>query len=132
MTNGFEDIRIVSIDVSASSRTFPASVLMNIVFNLSSTAPGEWSSIFNFRWSNHIYVMKRGAHICAHHLEICCVPEELESFHLPELKAIITETNQVYRQFLARERHFAAGESARTILDKDKLLEALTKNIKFE
>ena len=132
MTNGFEDITIVSINVSASSHTFPASVLMNIVFNLSSTAPGEWSSIFNFRWNHRIYVMKRGAHICADHLEICCAPEELETFHMPELKAVIAGTNQVYRQFLAKERQYEPGQSAKTNLDKDKLLQDLTKNINFD
>jgi len=132
MTDGFADIRIVSVDVSASSRTFPASVLMNIVFKLSSTAPGEWASIFNFRWNNHLYIMKRGAHTCANHLEICCVPEEMEAHHLPQLKAIIAETNRVYHQFLAQEGQYEAGQSAKANLDKDNLLQDLMKNIEFD
>ena len=132
MTNVFEDLRIVAIDVSASCPAIPPSNLVNIVLTLSGSAPDDWSAYFNVRWNSHIYILKRAAHICANHLEICCVPKELEAFHLPELKAVIAETNQVYRQFLPKEREYEAGQFAKLNLDKDMRLQDLMKNIKFD
>ncbi|MFA5924797.1 MAG: hypothetical protein WC856_26520 [Methylococcaceae bacterium] len=121
MTKEFKAINIVSLDDTASSSSDPNSTLVNIVLNLSSSAPHEWASYFNERWQSHIYMMKRRASVSGNRLNIYCVPEELQNDHLPELKTIIEETNQAYRQFLAQKERVAATEMAKNETEKAKL-----------
>jgi len=131
MAAKFEDIKIVSLDESRSKSTDPTSALMNIVLNLSASAPHEWASYFNDRWQSHIYMAKRRARILGAHLEICCVPDELQREHVPELKKIIDETNQAYRQFLAKEQQAEETYAAKAAAERAKL-EDLKKTLKFD
>lgn len=131
MTREFTEIKIVSLDDTASRSSDPNSALVNIVLNLSSSAPNEWASYFNERWQSHIYMMKRHARVSGSRLEICCVPEDLQSDHLPELKIIIAETNQAYSQFLAQKERVAAAEAAKNETEKAKLRD-LKNSIKFD
>ncbi len=132
MANEFMDIKIVSLDDTATSRSTESnSALVNIVLNLSLSAPHELESYFNDCWQSHIYMMKRRAIVSGKRLEIYCVPEELQSDHLPELKKIIAETNQAYRQFLDQKERVAAAEVAKDETEKAKLRN-LKNSIKFD
>lgn len=131
MSNSFEDIKIVAIDENASGGRDPHSALIDVVLTLSRDAPGEWANYFNERWHQHIYMVKRNASVSGNRLEIRCVPDELEKDHIPELKKIIQETNQAYRQHISQEQQAAQKEAARVVADKEAILN-LKKNIKFD
>jgi len=103
---------------------------MNIVLNLSASAPHEWASCFNSCWRSHRYMRKRRATISGKRLEIFCVPDELEKDHLPELKKIIAETNQIYRKFLEANQQAEAARNAKVAAEQEKLAN-MKKSIKF-
>lgn len=99
MSATFEDIEITGIDDKASSRPDSRMALFDIVLTLSKSAPYEWSEYFDALWQRHIYMMKRSASVSGNRLTIHCVPDELEQYHLPELKRVIAEVNQEYGRF---------------------------------
>jgi hypothetical protein len=102
----FTDIKIKALD-DAASGPFGEGALMRLVLRLSQSAPGPWSEYFNERWAGHIYGAKRRAAVFGDKLEIVCMPDELESDHLPELNNVIAETNEAYKKYIAdryRER----------------------------
>lgn len=127
----FEDIRIVGMDDESSSKRDPHLALFDIVLDLSGGAPPEWAQYFNARWDQHFYMMKREASVSGSRLTICCVPDELEKSHLPELKKVIDETNQKYKQYLESKR--AAQQHADQIeQEKRDKLRDLKNNLKFD
>lgn len=112
MSKEFEDIKISGLDDQSSQRVDPRSAIFRMVLELSSSAPSEWSQYFNDRWKQNFYMMKRRAHVSGGRLEIECVPEELESDHLPQLKKVIAETNQAYRQYHTARQQQREAEDA--------------------
>lgn len=103
MSGEFVDIKIVALDDAASGPSGEGA-LLRLVLKLSQSAPTAWSRYFNEAWSQHLYMMKRRASASGDRLEIVCMPEELESDHLPELKKIVDETNQAYRRFATEQK----------------------------
>jgi hypothetical protein len=99
----FTNIEIVGIDEEASSRASgPHCVIFEIVLKLSASAPSDWSNYFNQSWLQHIYMMKRRAHSSGPRVTIFCPPDEFENHHLPQLNAVIAETNNAYQSHLAK------------------------------
>lgn len=99
----FEDITIVGINNSASSRADSQSALFDLVLKLSASAPREWSNYFNERWEQEFYMMKRHAEASGSRITITCVPSELEEDHLPHLNSVIAETNNAYRAYIGKK-----------------------------
>ena len=130
MTVEFEDIRITGVDTDASGGGDDSSALVDVVMTLSKSTPADWASYFNARWQQHIYMMKRDAWVSGNHLTIHCVPDELENDHLPELKKIVDETNQRYKEHLAQRERDAQRERERADARKAELDKL--KNIKFD
>ncbi|MBX3628045.1 MAG: hypothetical protein KF892_23755 [Rhizobacter sp.] len=131
MAQEFVDIKISAFDDQSSHRVDPRSAIVRMVLELSSSAPPEWSRYFNERWEQNFYMMKRRAHVSGRRLEIECVPEELESDHLPQLKKIISETNQAYRQYHAARQQQREAEEARKEADSAKMSE-FKKKLSFD
>jgi len=131
MNTEFDDIKIVSLDDNASYKSDQRSALMHVALCLSASAPSEWSDYFNQRWKQHFYMMKRSASVSGNRLEIYCVPEELKSDHLSELKKIISESNHAYRQNLVHAQHKAATQAAAETADREKLT-AIKASLKFD
>jgi hypothetical protein len=104
MAQQFEDIKIRSFDVTSSRSLDPKSELMELVFVLSAAAPEEWADRFNASWKCQIYSMKREANISGQKLYIRCVPEELETDHLPEINSVIADTNVFYCDLLNKRQ----------------------------
>lgn len=102
MANEFQGIRMVSMDESVSLRPNPNTGLYDVLFKLSIPAPDEWADYFNTRWDQHLYTAKRRATVSGSNLEICCVPDELNKYHMPELLKIIAETNNAYKAMLPK------------------------------
>ena len=130
MSKEFEDIRIISMDDAASRRTDPNLALVNIVLNLSSSAPHEWASYFNQLWQQHIYMMKRKAQVSGKRLEIYCVPDELQENHIPELNKVINETNVAYKTYLSNQAQQKAVKDAQEAAEREHL-KRIKDNLKF-
>jgi hypothetical protein len=126
----FEDIKIVSMDDSASYRPDPNLAMFNIVLNLSSSAPYGWTNYFNQRWPQHLYMMKRKATVSGSKLEIYCVPDELEKDHIPELNKIISEVNIAYRAFLIKQTQQEAMQKTQEASERE-LLKSIKSNLKL-
>lgn len=65
------------------------------------------------------------------HLEIYYVPDELQKEQIPELNKIISETNQVYRQYIMRMQHEANAQAAKDADEMAKLAE-IKSTLKFD
>lgn len=113
MSSEFEDIRIVAMDDEASYKSEPNTQMINVVLNLSASAPHEWASYFNSRWQHHFYMMKRRASVSGKRLEIYCVPEELQQ-HIRELNKVIAETNAAYQ---SHTQQIQAAEAERATVE---------------
>jgi hypothetical protein len=100
------------------------------VLELSSSAPYEWAKYFNERWQQHFYMMKRHARVIGNRLEIECLPDELESDHLTELKKVVEETNKAYGQYHAARVRATEQKHQREADDANKLKE-LKSRLKF-
>ena len=103
LSGGFTDIRIKDLDDAASGPSGQGA-LVRVVLRLSPSAPTAWANYFNDRWQQQFYMSKRHANVFGDKLEIICMPHELESDHLPELKKVIAETNDAYRRYVAKQR----------------------------
>ena len=120
----FEDITIIGVDEKSSSRIDSQSALFNIVLNLSASAPWEWANYFNELWRHEFYMMKRNAEASGSRITITCVPDELESDHLPHLLRVIAQVNSAYRSHVAKSQ---AHEEARKLREREDA--ALLQNI---
>ena len=133
--SNFQDIKIVGMDETASKRPDPNKSRYDIVLTLSASAPSEWSEYFNKRWADYIYGMKRNAYVYGSKLTIHCAiedaPEDLEQDHLPELKKIIEEINQQYKEYLQAQKSQKKKEIEYEKAEKQKL-DNLKKRIKFD
>lgn len=128
--NTFQDIKITGMNDEESSKLDPSMALFDIVLTLSESAPYEWADYFNQRWEQHFYMMKRRASVSGARLTIYCVPEELES-HVTELKKVIGETNQKYKEYLANQKNQEEIIKQKEKAEKEKMSN-LKDSIKFD
>jgi len=128
--NTFQDIKITGMNDEESSKPDPSMALYDIVLTLSESAPYEWADYFNQRWKQHFYMMKRRASVSGSRLTVCCVPEELES-QVNELKKVITETNQKYKEHFSIKQNQEEAKKQEEKVAKEKLSN-LKDSIKFD
>lgn len=130
MSDQFADIKIVALDDAASGPSGDGA-LIRLVLKLSDSAPSAWSQYFNEAWRQHLYMMKRRASVFGNRLEIICVPDELESDHLPELKKVVKETNEAYRKFEQEQKRLKEVE-IETVRRQREALATLKGRLKFD
>ena len=131
MAIDFAAIKITGLNDEASGPSEQGAAMTRVVLELSASAPAEWSSYFNQRWQQHIYTMKRRAHVSGSRLEIDCVLDELEADHLPELCNVVAETNKEYAKYHAAKNAAQAAEKQRREAEAERLAQ-LKKNINFD
>lgn len=130
MAEKFEDIKITGVDTTNSGGNDGSSDLVDIVLTLSKSVSADWGSLFDSLWKQHIYMMRRPVRVSGSRMTIHCVPDELEKYHLSELKEITTKTNQKYKEYLAQRERDTQWERERAEAQKatiDKL-----NNINFD
>jgi hypothetical protein len=74
-----------------------------IYFQLSCEPDGAWAQLFDGVWENTIYSMKRRAGIEGDALWVLCPPEEVQKYHVEELKKAVAETNSRFKAWQANE-----------------------------
>lgn len=77
--------------------------MRDMYLELSQTPPSGWSGFFDQERSFPRHSMWRRAWIEGKHIVIDCVPEELERYHLSDLKEDVSNANLKYDQAAERE-----------------------------
>jgi hypothetical protein len=99
----FVDIRIVSLedDLTVESPDNPA--LRYVYLKLSQTPPPGWQKHFADSRKIARHPRWRRIWIDRKYLVVECVPEEIESHHLNDLKQDVAYANANYRQYLQHQ-----------------------------
>lgn len=100
----FADIRIVDLDAGLTGQSDRAPGLRHMFLKLSQAPSPEWVQIFRNERAFPRHTMWRHAWIEGSHIVIDCVPEEIEKYHLSDLKQDVENSNSKYREYL-REVH---------------------------
>ena len=131
MSTSFTDIRITGLDTGATEQSPTASGLRLMYLTLSEQPPSVWSDIFDSERQFPRHSMWRRAWIQGDSIVVDCVPEELEQYHLRDLKEDVANSNTKFRAYLEQEeRHTkAAQEAAQRERDR---IEQLNKRLDFE
>jgi hypothetical protein len=107
MSAKFEPIKIVTLDTSKTEQSRTASGLRLMYLQLSQTPSSEWEQIFDNQRQFPRHTMWREARIEGRYIVVDCVPEEMEQYHLRDLKEDVNVVNDKYQTYLEKR---AAGE----------------------
>ncbi|MDP9202386.1 MAG: toll/interleukin-1 receptor domain-containing protein [Gemmatimonadota bacterium] len=109
----FEDLRIIGLDEDRTFKPDPAKALFHMYLRLSEEPPTEWEQIFEAERRFPRHSMWRKAWIEGNHIIVHCVPDELEKYHLGDLKQDVRTANTKFREYLTELAQREAQESAR-------------------
>lgn len=97
----YEEIRIEGID-DALTEPSPKSADMRRMFVQLNMEPMPiWISIFDNQRRLPRHSRWRDAHVEGSHIVVDCVPEEMQKYHLPDLKGDVEIANTEYRKYFA-------------------------------
>jgi hypothetical protein len=121
MATPFTEIRIVDLEVERTEQSPTASGLRLMHLSLSANPPDEWTQIFDQERGFARHTMWREARIEGRHIVVDCLPEELEQYHLRDLKQDVATTNGKYREWLVRRDEIAAREAEQKKAELERL-----------
>jgi hypothetical protein len=98
----FTDIKITGLNVDLTQPSDKASGLRHMYLSLSAEPTREWIEIFQAERQFPRHSMWRDAWVETDHIVVDCVPDEIEKYHLSDLKQDAAKTNQKYRDYLAK------------------------------
>ena len=97
-------LKIVSLDTSLTKPSSSGgSAMRDMYLELSEVPPSGWSNFFDQERNFPRHSMWREARIKGKYIVIDCVPEELENYHLSDLKEDVLNANRKYDQAVERE-----------------------------
>ena len=117
----FEDVRIVELDVDATQPSASGSAMRLMHLTLSCGPPSGWSGLFDEQRRFPRHSMWRKAYVSARHIVVDCVPDEIERYHLRDLKEDVAAVNEKYRQLVAQEAAQASAKHQRDQEERDDL-----------
>jgi len=119
----FIDIKIVSLedDMTVDSPNNPA--LRYIYLKLSQTPPPLWAKSFAESRKIPRHPKWRNIMLDRKFLVVECVPEEIETHHLADLKKDLYFANSKFREYLSHQNHAAKRSQQSQSLERDKLRE---------
>jgi len=127
----FEDIKITDLEVELTRQSDTASGLRYMYLKLSGSPPSEWSEIFRAEREFPRHTMWRRAWIQGDYIVIDCAPDEIEKYHLRDLKQDVDNSNRKYKDYLAlveRKRESARNEKE----EEKKKLNDLKNKLNFD
>ena len=131
MTSNFTEIKITGLDVDRTQPSQKASGLRHMYLQLSSSPPAEWVQLFDKERSFPRHTMWRHAWIEGSYIVVDCVPDEIEQYHLRDLREDVNNSNQKYSQFLARSEAQQKAVADEKQNEKERL-EELASRLKFD
>ena len=127
----FTDIKIVSLEdeLTAPSPNDPS--LRWVFLKLSATPPPGWVQHFNHIRRIARHVKWRKAVIDRKFIVVECVPEEIETHHLRDLKQDVYYANGEYKKYLQRQYHGEHKASQTQHLERERIRE-MKDRLKFD
>ena len=119
----FTDIKIVSLedDLTVESPNNPA--LRYIYLKLSQTPPPLWTKYFTESRKIARHPRWRNIWIDRKFIVAECIPEELETHHLKDLKQDIANANANYRKYLELQVRSEGRQRESQSIERDRLRE---------
>ena len=119
----FVDIKIVGLedDLTVESPNNPA--LRYIYLRLSQTPPPLWQKYFDESRKIARHPRWRPIWVDRKYLVAECVPEEIETHHLNDLKQDVSFANSKYRDYLKHQYHTDYKKEQTQSIERDKLRE---------
>jgi hypothetical protein len=126
----FQDISITDLDTDRSYKPDPDKLLYNMYLRLSGTPPADWADIFDAERSFPRHTMWRRAWVEGNYIVVHCVPDELEEYHLSDLRQDVANANRKYRAYLLEEAQREVREKTAED-DERRRLRELRKDLGF-
>lgn len=112
--SGFIDLRIVGVDKNRTHNPDESMALYDVYLQLSADPPEHWDDLFGEQRRFPRHSMWRRAWVEDGFIVVHCPLEELQRYHLADLKEDVAETNKKYRALLeqSRRQHTRAQQRA--------------------
>lgn len=127
----FTDIKIVSLEDQLTAQSPNNPSLRLIYLKLSQTPPPLWTKTFTDSRKIARHPRWRHAWIDRKFIVVECVPEEIETHHLRDLKQDIAKANTAYREYLQKQSHSDGRDRLTQVIERDKLRE-MKDRLKFD
>lgn len=129
----FTDIKIVDLDQDRTYNPDTSRLLYNVYFKLSTSPPPAWQEIFDAerRSQRHRHSMLRRAWIEGSYIVVHAPLEEIEEYHLPDLKEDVKNTNLKYREYLTQKAKLEAQQQVHQKQEQKKI-SSLRDNLRFD
>ncbi len=131
MSKVFDEIKIVDLDVEKTRPSNEASGLRHMFLKLSAFPTNEWVQIFQSERSFPRHTMWRHAWIEGQYIVVDCVPEEIERYHLKDLKEDVASTTAKYVSYLQRMEAENERQQKQEAVEREKLAN-LKGKLKFD
>jgi len=127
----FIDIKIVGLedDLTVESPNNPA--LLYVYLRLSQTPPPLWQKHFAESRKIALHTRWRQIWIDRKYLVVECVPEEIETHHLKDLKQDLAFANAKYREYLQIQHRMEFKKEQTQLIERDRLRE-IKSRLKFD
>jgi hypothetical protein len=126
-----ENVKIVALNTGRTTESESGSAMRQMYLTLSETPPHNWHLFFDKEREFPRHSMWRRAWVEHDHIVIDCVPDELEQYHLEDLKTDIANANENYRIALEAQRKKNDAQAKIEAEEKGKL-EALNNRLNFD
>jgi hypothetical protein len=117
----FTDIKIVSLEDELTAPSHSNPLLRYVYLKLSATPPPGWTKAFNQSRKIARHPKWRNVVVDRKFLVVECVPEEIETHHLRDLKQDIAFANAEYRAYLEHQYHGEHKASQTQSLEQERL-----------
>lgn len=131
MNKDFEEIKIVDLDVEKTRPSYKASGLRHMFLKLSASPNNDWVQIFEGERNFPRHNMWRHAWIEGQYIVVDCVPEEIERYHLNDLKQDVSNTNAKYITYLQKIHAKKEHDLKKAAAEKEELSQ-LKGKLKFD
>jgi hypothetical protein len=119
----FLDIRIVSLEDEMTVESPNQPSLRYVYLKLSQTPPPLWQNYFKESRKMARHPHWRNAWIDRKFVVIECKFEEIETYHLNDLKQDLAQANRQYRRYLEQQSQTEQGKKTAYIQEVEKLRE---------
>jgi hypothetical protein len=121
MSKAFEPIRITGLDAEKTEQSPTASGLRLMYLRLSQEAPLEWEQLFESQRQFPRHSMWRKASVEGRYIVVDCVPEELQQYHLRDLKEDVGAVNGKYQDYLRRKTEDEKIEAEKQAAERQRI-----------
>ncbi|SRR6266542_2764380 len=131
MSESFIDIRITGLDADATQQSPTSRGYRLTYFSLSEAPDGVWCQIFEAERQFARHSMWKSAWIEGASIVVECIPEDLEKYHLEDLKVDVANSNAKFRDLLVNEQRKAEAAQQAEQRERERI-EKIGQRLKFD